>query len=1164
MSKKKVFFGVGSIFAVLLLIGVFLVYEKNRPKELAERADELPDVNVEEVEKAQARLDESCDMAEIIAKADTTERVIAVTLDGMTDTESMKRIVEILEQYQIQAAFFPEGILAAEDEETVKDIYDAGFEIGNYTLAGEKHLEEKDEKELVKDFVKTSQVIEGITGERPSILKCNVTEYTDAVRQCAWASDIENIVQSDVMLSASSFASYDAAEGYVSSIEPGSVVSIKLGEELDEEEYEPYEQGNENPAEDFEAGVEITDTEAAKEETDAEDTDIVTTIEYFAQAVSCLGYETIFVRDLPEYNGLVADYQGKETALGDEAAKVYKIIPNGKNYIALTFRGIENEEHLNEVLAVLEKEGAKATFFVTGIDTRKYPERIAQIEKAGHAIENAGDSGSVAADVEFAEIYDEIERGIEALRDNCETESRFYMPRYGKYDMVTRKAAASLGCSILTYSKNPILDKEKTVEEIMEYFGKGLAAGDIIYFDLDYYEKVAEVVEEVLKLAKDSRFIAETAGELARYETAAPKAGKASVKTTTSVTPVIITGTTAAVSTQSAETSSARGGNTESQENEAAKIKKKVKKLRKENAGKLAEEKKDIHIVRDAVVFEFYGISNKKVLNAVLKELKNMKATATFYVDENDIEKYPSRIQKIKEAGHEVGLAVKPYANDTFETIAARLYTAKKSLKKSCGIESHLVFQPWGSISDITREAVSSFGMTLAGYDTAVVRSEQQKESSPQKVLDALFGKENVSLRQGQIIYFRMDYYTDDSLLARVMNLLKKKKMDNILYQPEAKLATDLTVYDGFDIVGMEDLLESEGQYEYPMPKGKIADSVRDAIYSRQLSEEEMTGKIVTGYIGTPSAQSVESLPGFSEEEVALLDKSGVIHTAGNEIFLTFDDWGSDAAINKLLYILEKHKVKATFFIRTANVKDNPNLLRKIACAGHTLASHTNEHRTLANRNDATGIFSELSKEELGAFRKDILTSYQELQVVAGDIAANGYPAVTTWFRPPTLAVGKNAMQVVFDSGYSYIISGNLSSHDYEAKSAAELYQTLKANLVDEGGNLKKGSLLVMHMSDEAKYTAEALDLLLTENEKKGSGDPSKFIVGNLADYLLAGSYQQMTYEAGKAVIMDPDGEIENLKEAEEIEVKSSINMGVSGKYELDNKKSAETEPERN
>ena len=45
-----------------------------------------------------------------------------------------------------------------------------------------------------------------------------------------------------------------------------------MKEELDEEEYEPYEQGNENPAEDFEAGVEITDTEAAKEETDAEDT----------------------------------------------------------------------------------------------------------------------------------------------------------------------------------------------------------------------------------------------------------------------------------------------------------------------------------------------------------------------------------------------------------------------------------------------------------------------------------------------------------------------------------------------------------------------------------------------------------------------------------------------------------------------------------------------------------------------------------------------------------------------------------------------------------------------------------------------------------------------------------------------------------------------------
>jgi peptidoglycan-N-acetylglucosamine deacetylase len=55
---------------------------------------------------------------------------------------------------------------------------------------------------------------------------------------------------------------------------------------------------------------------------------------------------------------------------------------------------------------------------------------------------------------------------------------------------------------------------------------------------------------------------------------------------------------------------------------------------------------------------------------------------------------------------------------------------------------------------------------------------------------------------------------------------------------------------------------------------------------------------------------------------------------------------------------------------------------------------------------------------------------------------------------------------------------------------------------------VKKGSIMIMHMSDTALYTAVALDILLTANEAKSDSDPSKFRVGRLSDYLISGYSQ--------------------------------------------------------
>ena len=106
--------------------------------------------------------------------------------------------------------------------------------------------------------------------------------------------------------------------------------------------------------------------------------------------------------------------------------------------------------------------------------------------------------------------------------------------------------------------------------------------------------------------------------------------------------------------------------------------------------------------------------------------------------------------------------------------------------------------------------------------------------------------------------------------------------------------------------------------------------------------------------------------------------------------------------------------------------------------------------------------------------------SYDVMQHVVGDLRdADGNPSLSLFFRPPTLAVGKSGLRTVFDCGFTHSVSGYYTTSDYKAASADQLLQELRQVCVP-------GAVLVMHFSDNAVYTAEALDKLMTECEKTG------------------------------------------------------------------------------
>ena len=65
------------------------------------------------------------------------------------------------------------------------------------------------------------------------------------------------------------------------------------------------------------------------------------------------------------------------------------------------------------------------------------------------------------------------------------------------------------------------------------------------------------------------------------------------------------------------------------------------------------------------------------------------------------------------------------------------------------------------------------------------------------------------------------------------------------------------------------------------------------------------------------------------------------------EVVLTFDDGPWPATDSKILAALARECVRATFFLIGKPASEHPEMVRKMAAAGHTIGYHTWAHRNL-------------------------------------------------------------------------------------------------------------------------------------------------------------------------------------------------------------------------
>ena len=839
-----------------------------------------------------------------------------------------------------------------------------------------------------------------------------------------------------------------------------------------------------------------------------------------------------------------------------EMATVIKGDPKIGHRLAITFDGMAEPATMDRILDLLKKYDAKATFFIEGMNAAENKELINSIEKNGQKIENYTFTGIVHAEkMPQEELVADLCRTQKVIATLTDTTPSLLKGNKMVYTEQLRKTAQACGLKSVVKTDAFLPHNHLRTEADVAAFVNTLKNGNILSVELgtaveikkneagksdetpainkkpgvkaledsnvendDVVLELERVLQALQKAKYDTVFV-ETLAQI-QYSTPAViktsqlenepmgmPTGRSNVlwDKVKELAATAFTGKTAYAATL-----------TDNQDF--------MNDLRQKNNGKLAVEQKMLTTTDSSVIYTFGGLADEVALDNVLSRLKVMNVHGTFFVMETELKRYPGSVRKIIDNGHEIGIGIRPKAGDDFNNICAELLRDHQILRDQFGIETSLVKQPWGEITDVTKEAISALNFKLIGHTVNVVQSKDKTATSPAEIMPHIFGKSVTALGRGQIVHFRMDYYTNSFLVGQMLNAVKTAKIDNIAYRaydddPKENSHND-SVY---KIASVGEVLGNKAKlYQYPINENKVPVYLRSEYNSVKISQDsnDFITEAAKRYIGAPLINEDDRMIGFSNKEMRRLDDKGMIHTKDPVIFFTFDDWGLDDSINKLLYVLRKHHVTGTFFILTHNVLNNPNLLRAIGADGNEIGSHSDWHKPMAVRDPKTK--RQYGLQTRPEYEEDLSTSYKKLEEIVGDQKVNGRYVLTRFFRPPTLAVSKMGFETLFSYGYTFIVSGAYSTDDYDVKDLNELLQKLQKAIYSPKG-INRGTVIVMHMSINAHYTARALDVILTANELRRNDDPLKFQVGRLSDYLTE-DYSQADKKTMHNLIYDKVG----------------------------------------
>ena len=196
---------------------------------------------------------------------------------------------------------------------------------------------------------------------------------------------------------------------------------------------------------------------------------------------------------------------------------------------------------------------------------------------------------------------------------------------------------------------------------------------------------------------------------------------------------------------------------------------------------------------------------------------------------------------------------------------------------------------------------------------------------------------------------------------------------------------------------------------------------------------------------------------------VANLKKAKVYYhyqTIAPYLSITFDDGPNRLQTPKVLKILKKYNIKATFFVIGENVEYQKDILRKVYKEGHEIGNHFYTHDNI----------NKLTKAQI---RENIVLNNELIYKTIG--------VRPKLVRPPYGIVNDNLKAVCGELNMSIIIwTDDKDSKDWALTKDSEIINNLTKKV-------KNGDIFLFHDSNKKfTNTLSAIDVIIPTLQKKG------------------------------------------------------------------------------
>ena len=178
------------------------------------------------------------------------------------------------------------------------------------------------------------------------------------------------------------------------------------------------------------------------------------------------------------------------------------------------------------------------------------------------------------------------------------------------------------------------------------------------------------------------------------------------------------------------------------------------------------------------------------------------------------------------------------------------------------------------------------------------------------------------------------------------------------------------------------------------------------------------------------------------------------------KIYLTFDCGYENGYTPAILDALEKHNVKAAFFVVGNYLETSPDLVKRMVEEGHIVGNHTYHHPDMSQISDPASF-----QEEITSLEK----KYQEITGLE----------MQKFYRPPQGKYSESDLKMAQELGYQTVF-WSLAYVDWyvdQQPTQEEAYAKLLPRI-------HPGAVVLLHST--SKINAEILDDLLTKWEQEG------------------------------------------------------------------------------